>query len=103
MHKNSRNNDLNANSSPAGKSLLSIPTTVPAEHDGAWKFGACQADMSRHWGYPLDGNANSLYGQDHGIHVLPIIPMYSVPDGLGAGITHAGGFWEEWNSSQNPR
>jgi hypothetical protein len=66
---------------------LMIPTTVPSTPDGAWKFGACQSDMSRHWGYPLSGDANDLYGFDHGIHVLPVIPMYSVPEGEGAGIT----------------
>ena len=66
---------------------LTIPTVVPDSPDGAWKFGACQADMSRHWGYPLHGNADTLYGYDHGVHVLPVIPMYSVPGGVGAGIT----------------
>lgn len=52
-----------------------------------FQFGACQADMSRHWGYPLDGNATQLYGFDHGIHVLPVIPMYSVPQRREAGVT----------------
>lgn len=98
---------INAHSTPSGKTLLSIPTTVPAERDGAWKFGACQADMSRHWGYPLDGRAETLLGKDHGVHVLPIIPMYSVPDRAGAGVTalafftteaqvtfKAGGVWD---------
>jgi hypothetical protein len=61
-----------------GKGLL-IPTTVPETPDGEWKLGACQYDMSRHWAYPLDGDAQSLYGFDHGVHVLPVVPMYSVP------------------------
>jgi hypothetical protein len=43
--------------------------------------------MSRHWGYPLDGNATQLYGFDHGIHVLPVIPMYSVPQRREGGVT----------------
>lgn len=43
--------------------------------------------MSRHWGYPLDGNATQLYGFDHGVHVLPVIPMYSVPERREAGVT----------------
>ena len=42
--------------------------------------------MSRHWGFPLDGDVNQLYGYDHGVHVLPVIPMYSVPDTSG-GVT----------------
>jgi hypothetical protein len=71
----------------SGKSLVEIPTIVPSDPDGAWKFGACQLDMSRHWGYPLDGQASSLYGYDHGVHVLPVIPMYSVPEGDNAGVT----------------
>ena len=73
-----------------GEEGLVIPTTVPSTPDGVWKAGACQADMSRHWGYPLndgDGNGDALLGFDHGIHVLPVIPMYSVPEGNGAGIT----------------
>jgi len=96
----------------SGQPLLSIPTTVPKERDGPWKFGACQSDMSRHWGYPLDGNANSLYGFDHGIHVLPIIPMYSVPDERHAGITALAFFTTEaqitfknggvWDASGTP-
>lgn len=103
---------VNAHSSPAHKALLNIPTTVPAEHDGPWKFGVCGSAMSRHWGYPLDGNANSLLGFDHGIHVLPIIPMYSVPDGLGASITALAFFTTEeqityknggvWDASGTP-
>lgn len=103
---------VNAHSSPAHSKLLSIPTTVPEDHDGPWKFGACQADMSRHWGYPLDGDANSLFGFDHGVHVLPVIPMYSVPDGLHAGITALAFFTTEaqmtfkeggvWDASGTP-
>jgi hypothetical protein len=77
---------INANSSPSDK-LLSIPTIVPTDRDGPWKFGACMPDMSRHWGYPLDGSESSLYGYDHGVHVLPIIPMYSVPEEQNGGIT----------------
>lgn len=94
------------------KSFVSIPTTAPAERDGPWKFGACQSDMSRHWGYPLDGDANSLYGYDHGIHVLPIIPMYSVPDEVDGGITALAFFTTEaqityknggvWDASGTP-
>lgn len=76
---------MNINESLEG--FVEIPTIVPSDTDGPWKFGACQADMSRHWGYPLDGKSESLYGYDHGVHVLPVIPMYSVPDGEGAGIT----------------
>jgi hypothetical protein len=93
-------------------SLLAIPTRVPTERDGAWKFGACQSAMSRHWGYPLDGNADSLYGFDHGIHVLPIIPMYSVPDEKHAGVTALAFFTTEpqitfknggvWDASGTP-
>eukprot|EP01031_Cornospumella_fuschlensis_P038451 gene38451-46732_t len=103
---------VNANSSPAGSALLHIPTLVPTERDGAWKFGACQADMSRHWGYPLDGDAASLYGRDHGVHVLPIIPMYSVPDEANGGITALAFFTTEpqvtfknggvWDASGTP-
>lgn len=95
-----------------GKPFVHIPTTVPAPHDGPWKFGACQADMSRHWGYPLDGNADSLYGYDHGIHVLPVIPMYSVPDERHAGVTALAFFTTEaqvtykeggvWDASGTP-
>jgi hypothetical protein len=76
---------MNINDSLEG--FLEIPTIVPSETDGPWKFGACQVAMSRHWGYPLDGRSESLYGYDHGVHVLPVIPMYSVPEGEGAGIT----------------
>ena len=76
---------VNINMSSA--TTFMIPTTVPSTPDGAWKFGACQADMSRHWGFPLDGDAKQLYGYDHGVHVLPVIPMYSVPEGEGAGVT----------------
>eukprot|EP01035_Chromulina_nebulosa_P000327 gene327-467_t len=39
---------VNTNS-PSGKPLVAIPTTVPLERDGPWKFGACQSAMSRHW------------------------------------------------------
>lgn len=74
---------------------LSIPTTVPPTPDGPWKFGACQSDMSRHWGYPLSGDAEDLYGYDHGVHVLPVIPMYSVPEGEGAGVTAVAFFTTE--------
>lgn len=77
---------LIVNVDQAGQGLL-IPTTVPPTPDGAWKFGACQSDMSRHWGYPLSGDANDLYGFDHGVHVLPVIPMFSVPEGDNAGVT----------------
>lgn len=66
---------------------LEIPTTVPSTPDGSWKSGACQSDMSRHWGYPLNGDVNELYGFEHGIHVLPVIPMYSEPEGEKAGVT----------------
>lgn len=102
---------VNINSS-TGAPLVSIPTTAPVRHDGPWKFGACQSAMSRHWGYPLDGDANSLYGFDHGIHVLPIIPMYSVPDELHGGITALAFFTTEpqvtfknggvWDASGTP-
>jgi len=102
---------VNVNS-PSSIPLLSIPTTVPVEHDGPWKFGVCGADMSRHWAYPLDGNFNSLYGFDHGIHVLPIVPMYSVPDEVDAGITALAFFTTEpqvtfknggvWDASGTP-
>lgn len=78
---------INAHSTATGKTLLSIPTAVPKERDGPWKFGVCGSAMSRHWGYPLDGEASTLYGRDHGVHVLPIIPMYSVPDEENGGIT----------------
>jgi len=66
---------------------LHIPTQVPTTHDGAWKFGACQEHMSRHWGYPLDGNASSLLGHDHGIHVFPVVPMYSATEKWFGGVT----------------
>ena len=102
---------VNTNS-PSGKPLVAIPTTVPLERDGPWKFGACQSAMSRHWGYPLDGDANSLLGFDHGVHVLPIIPMYSVPDELNGGITALAFFTTEaqvtykeggvWDASGTP-
>ena len=102
---------VNTNS-PSDKPLVAIPTTVPLEHDGPWKFGACQSAMSRHWGYPLDGDANSLLGFDHGVHVLPIIPMYSVPDELNGGITALAFFTTEaqvtykeggvWDASGTP-
>lgn len=77
---------LIVNVNPAGDGLA-IPTTVPSTLDGPWISGACQADMSRHWGYPLNGDAKELYGFDHGVHVLPVIPMYSVPEGDGASVT----------------
>jgi len=60
---------------------LSIPTTVPTDSSGKWKSGACMANMSRHWAYPLDGQLSSLLGTNHGKDVLPVIPMYSVSEG----------------------
>jgi len=75
------------NINDAMEGFVEIPTVVPSDTDGPWKFGACQEAMSRHWGYPLDGNSESLYGYDHGVHVLPVVPMYSVPEGEGARIT----------------
>jgi hypothetical protein len=51
---------------------VTIPLEEPEDPDGAWKQGACMPDMSRHWGYPLDGESDSLLGDDHGVHVLPV-------------------------------
>lgn len=103
---------VNAHSSSNNSSLLAIPVDVPQERDGPFKFGVCGADMSRHWGYPLDGDANSLYGFDHGIHVLPIIPMYSVPEEVNGSVTALAFFTTEpqityknggvWDASGTP-
>ena len=51
-------------SSDAG--VMEIPTAEPSDPDGSWKQGACMPNMSRHWGYPLDGEAETLLGLDHG-------------------------------------
>jgi hypothetical protein len=54
-------------------SIVDIPVEEPADPDGSWKQGACMPNMSRHWGYPLDGESSTLLGLDHGVHVLPVI------------------------------
>ena len=66
---------------------VDIPIVAPDDPEGAWKSGACMPNMSRHWAYPLDGKRETLLGSDHGIHVLPVIPMYSVPSGKNGGVT----------------
>ena len=72
---------------------LLVPTEAPADPQGAWKRGACMANMSQHWGYPLDGQESSLLGPQHGTGVLPINPMYSVPAGSGHGRVTALAFF----------
>ena len=66
---------------------VAIPLEEPEDPDGAWKSGACDSNMGRHWGFPLDADPASggLLGYDHGVHVLPVNPMYSVVDGPGLG------------------
>jgi hypothetical protein len=84
---------LLVNAGGAGSARVHIPTEAPADPSGAWKRGACMPNMSQHWGYPLDGRGDSLLGADHGIHVLPINPMYSVPVGPGHGQVTALAFF----------
>lgn len=48
--------------------------------DQNWKRGACMDNMSQHWAYTLTGSREALFGGDHGKNVVPVIPMYSVPD-----------------------
>lgn len=45
-----------------------------------WKRGACMNNMSQHWAYTLTGSREALYGGEHGKNVVPVIPMYSVPE-----------------------
>jgi hypothetical protein len=79
--------------SKSGSSGTEIPTKMPEDPEGSWKRGACMPNMSQHWGKPLDGDVNTLLGLDHGTHVLPINPMYSVVQGPGQGRVTALAFF----------
>jgi len=83
----------NADGADGGADSVRIPTSAPEDPDGQWKKGACMPNMSQHWGMPLDGNTDTLLGLDHGVHVMPINPMYSVPEGPGKGRVTALAFF----------